>query len=140
MFQMGMGKTMQAIALIMSNRPPKQEDIAAAANLCHPVESKSSPRNKNASKPPPVTRDVDASTLATLARWDESDRRHYISQAVSSTASAAEKASVEFERLPKAGTLVMVPTIALRQWQMEILRFTREGSLTVGVRTLYCIV
>ena len=33
----------------------------------------------------------------------------------------------------RASTLIILPTIALRQWQMEISRFTTEGALTVKV-------
>jgi hypothetical protein len=33
----------------------------------------------------------------------------------------------------RAGTLIILPTIALRQWQMEVSRFTKEGTLTVKV-------
>lgn len=35
--------------------------------------------------------------------------------------------------MSRGQTLVIVPTVALRQWQAEILRFTREGALTVSV-------
>ena len=35
--------------------------------------------------------------------------------------------------LLKAGTLIVLPTVAIRQWQTEIARFTREGALTVKV-------
>jgi DNA repair protein RAD16 len=31
----------------------------------------------------------------------------------------------------RAGTLVVLPTVAIRQWQSEIARFTREGALSV---------
>ena len=34
----------------------------------------------------------------------------------------------------RASTLIILPTIALRQWQMEVSRFTREGVLSVKVR------
>ena len=33
----------------------------------------------------------------------------------------------------RAGTLLVLPTVAIRQWQTEIARFTQEGSMTVQV-------
>lgn len=36
-------------------------------------------------------------------------------------------------KLPRAGTLLVLPTVAIRQWQLEIARFTAENSLTVKV-------
>lgn len=35
--------------------------------------------------------------------------------------------------LPKGGTLIVLPTVAIRQWQTEIARFTRDGALKVKV-------
>jgi DNA repair protein RAD16 len=78
--EMGMGKTIQAIALILDNRP-------------------------------------NAKDLKQLEMWDDSDMRH----------GADPKKSI------RAGTLIILPTIALRQWQMEVSRFTKEGTLTVKV-------
>lgn len=49
--------------------------------------------------------------------WLESDAAHGFSD----------------ESLPKGGTLIVLPTVAIRQWQMEINRFTREGTLKVKV-------
>jgi SNF2 family DNA or RNA helicase len=46
----------------------------------------------------------------------------------SSSSSTSSSAS-----LPRGGTLIVLPTVAIRQWQMEIARFTLEGSLTVKV-------
>jgi hypothetical protein len=115
-----MGKTMQAIALMLSNRSPK--------NL-----AELTPHFNNRKKKTMSAASVHEPFADVMKRWDDSDRSHYVSFAVASTASTAEKLSVDFPRLPKAGTLVMVPTIALRQWQMEIIRFTKENALTVGV-------
>ena len=78
--EMGMGKTIQAIALILDNRP-------------------------------------DAKDKAQQAEWDASDVRH----------------GADSNKLSRTSTLVVVPTIALRQWQMEISRFTAEGALTVKI-------
>jgi SNF2 family DNA or RNA helicase len=83
--EMGMGKTIQAIALILDNRPEKDATSDAAK--------------------------------AQRAMWDASDVRH----------------GSDPRKMPKASTLVVVPTIALRQWQMEISRFTAEGALSVKV-------
>ena len=78
--EMGMGKTIQAIALILDNRP-------------------------------------DAKDKAQQAEWDASDVRH----------------GADSNKLSRTSTLVVVPTIALRQWQMEISRFTAESALTVKI-------
>lgn len=77
--EMGMGKTMQAISLILSNKP-------------------------------------DPLSVAQLKDWKESDLKH------------------DFSGLPSSSrgkTLIVVPTIALRQWRNEIHRFSKEGSLNV---------
>lgn len=71
-------KTIQAIALMLTNRP--------------------NPKDK-----------------AQLELWNAASRAH------------------EFTDDHKAGTLIVLPTIAIRQWQMEIARFTRENSLKVKV-------
>ena len=76
--EMGMGKTIEAISLILSNRPP---------------------------------------AVATK-EWKESDERHNFSLTKGHF---------------RGKTLVVVPTIAIRQWQAEILRFCRVGSLSVFV-------
>ena len=75
-----MGKTIQAIAVILHNRPNKTN---------HALE----------------------------AIWKQSDVSH------------------EWKGKPseRGNTLIIVPTVAIRQWQMEIARFTREGSLSVKV-------
>ena len=78
--EMGMGKTIQAIALILDNRP-------------------------------------DTNDKAQQVEWDASDERH----------------GADSKKLSRTSTLVVVPTIALRQWQMEISRFTAEGALTVKI-------
>ena len=36
-------------------------------------------------------------------------------------------------QMSRGQTLIVVPTVALKQWQTEILRFTKEGSLTTTV-------
>jgi DNA repair protein RAD16 len=75
-----MGKTIQAVSLILTNRPNKL--------------------NKEQ-----------------LKAWNESDLAH------------------EWKGKPseRAGTLIVVPTIAIRQWHMEIARFTKEGALKVKI-------
>eukprot|EP01041_Mallomonas_annulata_P005925 gene5925-11955_t len=78
--EMGMGKTIQAVSLILANRPRLDD------------------------------KDV-------MIEWNKSDLRHDIPP----------------NTLRKAGTLVVLPMVAIRQWQTEIFRFTREGSLSVVV-------
>ena len=77
--EMGMGKTIQAIALLLANRRnPADEKLASA--------------------------------------WAAADRRH----------------GVEASK-PRGGTLVVVPVVAMGQWQAEISRFTAPNSLSVKV-------
>lgn len=75
-----MGKTIQAISLILDNRPNFDD---------HQQES----------------------------NWIASDRAH----------------GVDPLQMVRGGTLLILPTVAIRQWQMEIARFTRCGSLRVKV-------
>ena len=75
------GKTIQAIALMLANRPGDK-------------------RNKQNS-----------------SDWDVSDKAH----------------GLELSSVIRAGTLIVLPTVAIRQWESEIERFTRDGSLTVRV-------
>ena len=76
---MGMGKTIQAISLILDNK-----------------------RN-----------DSDASQRE---RWKLSDDEHNSDQS-----------------LLRGGTLIVLPTIAIRQWHLEIAKFTETNSLSVYV-------
>lgn len=80
MLQMGMGKTIQGIALMLANRP-------------------------------------DSSDKAQTKLWNQSDVDH-------------EWKGTQAQR---GNTLIVVPTVAIRQWQMEIARFTKEGCLKVKV-------
>ena len=78
-----MGKTIQAISLILQNR-------ASTTKL-----------PKEISK-----------------MWSDSEKSHLESQEM---------------KLVRGKTLIVLPTIAIRQWQSEIFRFTKEGSLKVTV-------
>jgi DNA repair protein RAD16 len=53
-----------------------------------------------------------------LAEWDLSDKTHEFNPG---------------KNARRGKTLIVVPTIALIQWQMEIQRFTSEGSLSIAV-------
>lgn len=77
---MGMGKTIQGIALILANRP-------------------------------------DSSNKEQIKLWQQSDDAHEWKGKLSE----------------RGNTLIIVPTVAIRQWQMEIARFTKEGCLKVKV-------
>lgn len=77
--EMGMGKTIQAVALMLANRPL-------------------------------------AGDRAQQKLWREQDQRNEVD---------ASK--------PRGGTLVVLPVVALGQWQAEIARFTAAGSLRVAV-------
>ena len=76
--EMGMGKTIQAIALMLTNRP---------SNISPEIR----------------------------ALWDKVPSDHGVLQ--------------QGKKFSKAGTLIVLPTIAIRQWQQEILKYTRENSL-----------
>eukprot|EP01038_Epipyxis_sp_PR26KG_P016128 gene16128-21919_t len=82
--EMGMGKTIQAISLMLHNRP-------------NPLDVE---QNK---------------------QWELSDNSHVIPGVVNSIIDA------------RGGTLLVLPTVAIRQWQMEINRFTKEGSLSIMI-------
>lgn len=93
------GKTIQAIALMLQNRP-------------------------------------DMSDFSQLREWAASDARHAAPNsaiASVSTSSSSSSAEASSEELVRCGTLIVLPTVAIRQWQTEIARFTKEGSLTVKV-------
>eukprot|EP01032_Pedospumella_encystans_P014510 gene14510-16657_t len=94
--EMGMGKTIQAIALMLQNRP-------------------------------------DMSDFAQLREWAASDARHAAPAIVDSSKSSSSSSSEGPEPMVRCGTLIVLPTVAIRQWQTEIARFTKEGSLTVKV-------
>ncbi|CAM9669191.1 unnamed protein product, partial [Ectocarpus fasciculatus] len=79
--EMGMGKTIQAISLILANKPDRQ-------------------------------------STTQLKVWKQSDARHNFKGITA---------------MSRGNTLIVVPTVALRQWQSEIVRFSREGSLKVLV-------
>lgn len=70
----------------------------------------------------------DLSDFAQLREWAASDARHAAPPTASSSSSSTP--AVEMVR---CGTLIVLPTVAIRQWQTEIARFTKEGSLTVKV-------
>ena len=46
---------------------------------------------------------------------------------------AKPKGRNQQSKMSRGQTLVVVPTVALRQWQSEILRFTKEGHLSISV-------
>eukprot|EP01032_Pedospumella_encystans_P019528 gene19528-22199_t len=94
--EMGMGKTIQAIALMLQNRP-------------------------------------DMSDFAQLREWAASDARHAAPAILDSSTSSTSSSSEGPEPMVRCGTLIVLPTVAIRQWQTEIARFTKEGSLTVKV-------
>ena len=89
--EMGMGKTIQTIALLLTNRPPSP---------AHPSGNSSS-------------------NDLIMEEWQKSDIRHNSSYALNP--------------LPRGATLIIVPTIAIRQWHSEILRFTKSKSLAVRI-------
>jgi len=87
-------------------------------------------------------------------QWTLSDKRHFIkpiakdslviedtnalktkksTKRTKSKAVEDEVTDVSSEFKARGGTLIVLPTIAIRQWQTEIARFTLEGSLTVQV-------
>jgi len=74
----------------------------------------------------------DMSDFAQLREWAASDARHVTAPPVASSTSSASSSAPPAEMV-RCGTLIVLPTVAIRQWQTEIARFTKEGSLTVKV-------
>ena len=95
-----MGKTIQAISLILDNRPLKV------------VTSKS----KSASNDFKLYQEQDD-------LWSAMEAVFY----------SENSNSISSLKLLRAGTLIVLPTVAIRQWQSEIARFTAPGSLSVFV-------
>ena len=95
-----MGKTIQAIALMLHNRPNKHD------------------KKQN-------------------ELWKKSDQAHHSKNHMmmkdSFSSSSLSSLSSSSLLLPRAGTLIVLPTVAIRQWQSEISRFTKHNSLTVKV-------
>lgn len=71
----------------------------------------------------------DLSDFAQLREWAASDARHAAPPSTSSSSSS----NAPVVDMVRCGTLIVLPTVAIRQWQTEIARFTKEGSLTVKV-------
>ncbi|CAN0067519.1 unnamed protein product [Discosporangium mesarthrocarpum] len=103
--EMGMGKTLQAIATIVANRPdPKDQELqrqwtAMEDEMGRPCGTGVGPGRLN----PP--------------------------QPTSSTTSSSSSSSSS----RRGGTLVICPTIAIKQWQSELARFVRPGLLKVVI-------
>ena len=74
----------------------------------------------------------DMSDFAQLREWAASDARHAAPPSASASSSSSSNAPAAAEMV-RCGTLIVLPTVAIRQWQTEIARFTKEGSLTVKV-------
>lgn len=111
--EMGMGKTIQVSQPSDHNCTPHNAVSLsqAVALIIH-------------NRPLDSTRSYPESTLAfdeavreQRAKWDASDVSH----------------GLQPSKSVRSGTLIVLPTVAIRQWQMEIARFTREGSLVVKV-------
>ena len=84
--EMGMGKTIQMISLLLTNKALSHDDDPGAA------------------------------------RQDE----------LRDTSDVAHDVNPETP-MPRGGNLIVVPTVALRQWQSELALFCRKGSLSVAV-------
>lgn len=144
--EMGMGKTIQMISLMLSHTQNKDNkelmDLWDKSDLMHAIAEKGSCyktvlREVISDEPMPV---VDLSTTTT---GDEvMDLTGKDGKEAKKKKPRKKKAQMEFAAIPvtaeppnylRAGTLLVLPTVAIRQWQTEIARFTQEGSMTVQV-------
>ena len=103
---LGMGKTIQAIATILDNRPKLQH---AKPGMKHPPTDDLKERQVE-------------EELWNKAKVDWTNEMDLLK--VSKKLRSRDGGA-------RAGTLVICPVIALTQWKTEIEKFTEEGSLTV---------
>ena len=121
--EMGMGKTIQAIALILDNRPLKPSAATSTVSAPAVIEKVAAPSRSRSSKAtselkPTTMKSIDSPYDEQNKQWLEAEARH-------------EDANMS--KLVRGGTLIVLPTVAIRQWQAEIERFTTPGALTVRV-------
>ena len=145
--EMGMGKTIQAITLIVANRPTKQPASEAigttikSAALATASDGASSDDFEDVQ----VVKTVTAKERARAARMDAvdlQDEEHVsldrrgapAAAAKQKPAAAAAAATVAFAKAAQSGaTLVICPVAALMQWKHEIERHVAPGTLSVYV-------
>ena len=105
--EMGMGKTLQTMTLVVDHRPKLQH--------CKPGV-----------KHPPGADNSNRVAEEELWRNTVKDWRHEMKM-------LNVPKSLQPKSPQRAGTLVICPVIALLQWKSEIEKFTEDGTLTVGV-------
>ena len=108
--EMGMGKTLQSITMILDNRPKLQH-------------------SKPGTKHPPSCQDVNE-RVAEERLWTESANQWRHEMKMLNIAKSLQPKKGGGAR---AGTLVVCPVIALLQWKSEIEKFSENGCLTIGV-------
>ena len=105
---------------------------AVEANESAPKKSR-----KRATKPKESEQGTSNETEAeaTAAEANENTPKKSRKRATKTTEpeSPPELVAVTVKPLLRGGTLLILPTVAIRQWQAEITRFTLEGSMTVQV-------
>jgi SNF2 family DNA or RNA helicase len=118
--EMGMGKTIQTIATIMSNRPkkPKGAFSTAPAQLCLPVNDDTAPPPPAPPAPPSsIITNEDQLWTTALDEWKEEIKINKILDSLQPK-----------DGPTKAGTLVVVPLVAMTQWRTEIEKFTKVSQ------------
>ncbi|CAI7837941.1 unnamed protein product, partial [Closterium sp. NIES-53] len=133
--EMGMGKTIQAISLIVTSRQLQSHAPAINPVLPQPLPPSSSaaeaPSAKaEAASPAAATPAVDAPLPAPTAVTATSAAGI---QATAGNPGSSSGGASELERAAVKATLVICPLIAVLQWRQEIARFTRPDSVKVLV-------
>ncbi|CAI5491510.1 unnamed protein product [Closterium sp. Naga37s-1] len=133
--EMGMGKTIQAISLIVTSR-----QLQSHAPAVNPVLPQPLPPSSSAAEAPSAKAEAASPAAATPAV----DAPFPAPTAVTATSAAGTQATAgnpgssgggasEPERAAVKATLVICPLIAVLQWRQEIARFTRPDSVKVLV-------
>ncbi|GJP76840.1 hypothetical protein CLOP_g7292 [Closterium sp. NIES-67] len=138
--EMGMGKTIQAISLIVTSR-----HLQSQASAVTPVPSQQQqPSSSSAAAVPATTAVAPTATAVATAAAAAAAAATATASGVTATSAAAAHATAanpgstkggasEPERPAVKATLVICPLVAVLQWRQEIARFTRPDSVKVLV-------
>eukprot|EP00605_Chrysophyceae_sp_TOSAG23-4_P001643 GSChrysophyteH1.ASY1.ANO1.1804.1 assembled CDS len=126
--EMGMGKTIQTVSLLLARESPLRVLRKADDNQVIVEEKTADNPTEDASSSPQV-RSENEHEMAMDAVED-------VQPGVEGKKAKAKKARKPPPDTPtysRGGTLIVLPTVAIRQWQSEISRFTAEGAMSVQV-------
>lgn len=118
--EMGMGKTIQAISLIVTSRYDQQN--ANSPNGCSDLNDKSGTTEEFDLNKPPEPTGEDLREQAPPAAMASSSNPHL-----------NQLCGVKKELPQVKATLVVCPLVAVIQWRNEVARFTAEGTVSVLV-------